>query len=314
MGKIVTLTMNPALDVSTDTDRVESGEKIRCGPTVLDPGGGGVNVSRVVHRLGADTVAVYLAGGLTGDLYTQLLQAEQVPHQRIRIEGETRESFTVTENDTGEQYRFVLAGPTLAPTDQATVFTVLDQVVERGDWLVASGSLPPGVPGDFYGQLARHYSSRGVTVVVDTAPPWLGSALDSGVVVAKPSKHELEEYLGRDLPDLDEQVQGARDMIARSSAQLVALSLGGDGAVLVSADSAWHAVAPGVIPVSTVGAGDSFLAGLVVALHRGEPPQAALAYAVAAGSSTAMSPATSLCQADSVEAVLPRVTTTTLLS
>jgi 6-phosphofructokinase 2 len=313
VSTIVTLTMNPALDVSTDTDEVLPGEKLRCGPTVLDPGGGGVNVSRVVRRLGGNTTAVYVAGGLTGDLYAKLLTGEGVPSVRIPIDQETRESFTVTETSTGKQYRFVLAGPEVSPADTSRVISTLDQTLQPGDWLVASGSLPPGVPEDFYGHVARRYSDRGVTVTVDTAPPWLAPAIAGGVFVVKPSRHELEEYLGRELPTLDSQIHGAREMIASSGVTLVALSLGKEGAALVSADSAWHAIAPGVTPVSTVGAGDSFLAGLVQALSTGHPPERALAYGVAAGSATAMSPATALCERQVAESVLTGVVTTTLL-
>lgn len=309
----MTLTMNPALDVSTETDHVAPGEKLRCGPTVLDPGGGGVNVSRVIHRLGGDTTAVYVAGGLTGDLFAKLLGDEGVPSHRIAIDGETRESFTVTEESTGKQYRFVLAGPELTLANVDTVNEALDSLLQSGDWLVASGSLPPGVREDFYGQLASRYSAQGVKVVVDTAPPWLAPAIAGGVFVVKPSRHELEQFLGRDLPDLDSQVEGAREMIAHTGVEWVALSLGKEGAVLVSTTHAWHATATGVTPVSTVGAGDSFLAGLVHALTTGVAPEDALAYAVAAGSATAMSPATALCERDTVEGVMGRVVTTTLL-
>jgi 6-phosphofructokinase 2 len=313
VGTIVTLTMNPALDVSTETDHVAPGEKLRCGPTVLDPGGGGVNVSRVIHRLGGSTQAVFVAGGLTGDLYAKLLAGEGVPSHRITIDAETRESFTVTEESTGNQYRFVLSGPQLTSANVDNVIATLDGLLQSEDWLVASGSLPPGVPEDFYGVLASRYSERGVKVVVDTAPPWLAPAIAAGVFVVKPSRHELEQFMGRDLPDLDTQVEGARQMIAEAGVDWVALSLGKQGAVLVSADYAWHAVAAGVTPVSTVGAGDSFLAGLVQAFNSGEAPERAVAYAVAAGSATAMSPATALCEQQAVERVLDGVVTTTLL-
>ena len=313
MTHVVTLTMNPALDVSTDTDRVIAGEKIRCGPTALDPGGGGVNVSRVISRLGGNTTAVFVAGGLTGDLYTSLLDREGVAHRRIPISHETRESFTVSETATGQQYRFVLAGPTLMPGDVSRVLEVLDSELGPGDWLVASGSLPPGVPEGFYGDLATRYAAKGVTVVVDTAPPWLAPAIAGGVFLVKPSRHELEEYLGRELHDINAQVQGARDMIAQSGATYVALSLGREGALLVTTDSAWHAVAPGITPVSTVGAGDSFVAGLVSALATGLTPGEALAHGVSAGSATAMSPATALCDRDAVTGVMSAVVTTTLL-
>jgi 6-phosphofructokinase 2 len=309
---IVTLTMNPALDVSTDTDRVVAGEKLRCGPTVYDPGGGGVNVSRVLHRLTTPTRAVFVAGGLTGDFYTQLIEAEQVPYARIPIDGETRESFTVTESSTGKQYRFVLTGPTVDQPTVSRVVAHLDDTLAPGDWLVASGSLPPGVDENFYGHLADRFSSRGVKVVVDTAPPWLAPALTSGVFLVKPSHHELEEYVGHPLASRDKQVDAAKTLLGESGLTYVALSLGAEGALLVGEDGVWHAVAARVDAVSAVGAGDSFLAGLLSALHRGDSPGDALAYGVAAGSATAMSPATTLCTREAIDAVRETVVTTSM--
>jgi 6-phosphofructokinase 2 len=312
MGMIVTLTMNPALDVSTDTDHVVPGEKLRCGPTVYDPGGGGVNVSRVLHRLHTPTRAVFVAGGLTGDFYTQLIEAEQVPSARILIDGETRESFTVTEGATGKQYRFVLAGPSVDQSTVARVVAHLDDTLAPGDWLVQSGSLPPGVDENLYGRLADRFSSRGVKVVVDTAPPWLAPALASGVFLVKPSRHELEEYVGHPLPSRDDQIYAATRLLRDRGLTYVALSLGSEGALLVSEDGVWHAVAPRVDAVSAVGAGDSFLAGLLSALHRGDSPGEALAYGVAAGSATAMSPATTLCTGEAIDAVRQTVVTTNM--
>jgi len=312
VSTVVTVTMNPALDVSTDADKVSPGEKIRCGPTVLDPGGGGVNVSRVVSALGEATRAVFPVGGLTGDVYRQLVEQEKLPATMVPISGQTRESFTVTETSTGQQYRFVLAGPTLDDDEVVGILSILDETLSAGDWLVASGSLPPGVPTDFYGQLASTYQARQVRVIVDTAPPWLEPAVSAGVYLVKPSRHELEEYLGRELADQEAQVQGAREMIEGSKAEVVALSLGRQGALLVTESNAWHAVAPGVTPVSTVGAGDSFLAGLVTALHAGKGFEEALIQAVAAGTATAMTPATKLCDKESVAAVASRVVSTTL--
>jgi 6-phosphofructokinase 2 len=312
METIVTLTMNPALDVSTDADAVFPGEKLRCSATVLDPGGGGVNVSRVIHRLGGPTRAVYVAGGLTGGVYTELVDGEGFPSVRVAIDGQTRESFTVTETSTGHQYRFVLQGPVLTQQDISRVIDVLDRELQPGDWLVASGSLPPGVPDSFYGDIAARYQDAGIKVVVDTSPPWLEAAIAGGVYVVKPSRHELEQYLGRELPDLNSQVVGGREMMTRSGATFVALSLGKEGALLVSRDAAWHAVAPGVVPVSTVGAGDSFLAGLIAAMHSGMSGEEALARAVAAGSATAMTPATKLCDEPQVADLLGRVVSTTI--
>lgn len=312
VGKIVTLTMNPALDVSTDVDRVTPGEKLRCGPTVLDPGGGGINVSRVVHRLGGQTEAIYLAGGIIGASYAELVAAEGFPAHRVAIVGTTRESFTVSETSTGEQYRFVLTGPSLTDGEVTSAIEAVTSRVAEGDWLVASGSLPPGVPLDFYGDLADTLRALGVKVVVDTVEPWLSPAAGRGLFLLKPSRHEVEDFLGEALPTLADQVRGAREMRQRTGAWQVAMSLGSEGAVLDTAEGTWRATVPRVDAVSTVGAGDSFLGGLLVGFQAGESAERALARAVAAGTATAMTPATKLCDPAEVERLLGLVETSTL--
>lgn len=312
MGTVWTLTMNPALDVSTDTPVVEPGEKLRCGPTRYDPGGGGVNVCRVLDRLGCPTHAIFVAGGLTGDFFTQLLEGEGVSTTRVSIEGETRESFTVLEHQSGKQYRFVLTGPTLGSGDVTRVENTIIDKIKPGDWLVGSGSLPPGVPEDFYGSIADTVARKGARVVVDAATPWLGHALRHSVSLVKPSRHELEEFLGRGLDTRQQQVDGARELITAHGVEAVAVSLGADGALFVTHDDAWHALAPRIQARSAVGAGDSFLAGLIAALHRGDAPGDALAFAVASGSAAAMSDGTQLSDRQAVESILPTVVLTTM--
>ena len=155
MQPILTLTVNPALDVSTATEHVISGHKLRCGTSRLDAGGGGVNVSRVVQRLGGRTLAVYTAGGPTGEAYRRLIEAERVPTLAVPIQGSTREDFTVDETATGKQFRFVLQGPELSQPEWRLCLALVADSIPVGGYVVASGSLPPGVPEDFYAQVAR---------------------------------------------------------------------------------------------------------------------------------------------------------------
>ena len=297
---IVTLTVNPALDVSTSTDRVVSEHKLRCGPTRLDPGGGGVNVARVVQRLGGQVLAVAALGGPTGAAYRTLLDQEGVAVRTVPITGSTRESFTVDETSTGEQFRFVLQGPQLTDAEWSACLQALEQSIPRGGYVVASGSLPPGAPTDFYARVARLAREHDARCVVDTSGPALAEALAEGVFLVKPSKRELGDLLGIELTSRESQVEAASALVARGSAELVALTLGGAGAVLASAAGVSRLPVPQVTVRSTVGAGDSFLGGFLVRLAQGWSPEEAFRTAVAAGSAAAMSIATGLCQPEDV--------------
>lgn len=298
---IVTLTMNPALDVSTSTPEVVGEHKMRCGATRLDPGGGGMNVSRVIHRLGGHSVAIYALGGPTGQAYRQLLEAEGIVGRAISIAGSTRENFTVDETETGKQFRFVLQGPTLTEPEWKACLAALGQSIQPGGFVVASGSLPPGVPDDFYAQVAKLARERGARCVIDTSGPSLGEALAEGVFLIKPSRRELAEFTGMRLDTDESQVEAATRLVAGGKVDYVALTLGGDGAVLASPDGVSRLTVPQVEVKSTVGAGDSFLGAMVLRLAQRRSMSAAFRAAVAAGSATAMEPGTDLCRPDDVE-------------
>ena len=209
MQPILTLTVNPALDVSTATEQVISGHKLRCGASRLDPGGGGVNVSRVVQRLGGRTLAVYTAGGPTGEAYRRLIEAERVPTLAVPIQGSTREDFTVDETTTGEQFRFVLQGPELSEPEWRLCLALVADSIPVGGYVVASGSLPPGVPDDFYAQVARLARLHDAHCIVDASGPALSEALAEGVFLVKPSRRELGLHFGTTLASDESQVEAA---------------------------------------------------------------------------------------------------------
>ncbi|MEO7121697.1 MAG: 1-phosphofructokinase family hexose kinase [Lacisediminihabitans sp.] len=307
-GGIVTLTMNPALDVSTSTATVMSEHKLRCGPSRIDPGGGGVNVSRTIHSFGGEALAVYAVGGLTGATYSALLEAEGVPSLAVSIAGTTRESFTVNETGSGEQFRFVLQGPEFSEPEWRSCLEALDAAVLPGGYVVASGSLPPGVPADFYARVTRLAHAHGARSIVDSSGEALAEAVAEGVYLVKPSRRELGELVGRDLVSEQLEVEAASELVSRGSAQLVALTLGNAGAVLASAEGVIRLPVPQVEVLSTVGAGDAFLGAFVWRLSQGHDPQSAFRTAVAAGSATAARAATEMCslaEVESLEALLP---------
>ena len=297
---VLTVTVNPALDVSTSTEQVFSGHKLRCAASRLDPGGGGVNVARVVQRLGGQTLALYTAGGPTGDAYRRLLEAERIPALAVPIHGSTRQNFTVDETRTGKQFRFVLEGPELSEDEWRACLARVAESIPRGGYVVASGSLPPGVPDDFYARVARLSRQRGARCVVDASGPPLAAALAERVFLVKPSLRELKAHFGGSLPGGSE-VEAVSALVADRSAEYVALTLGEAGAVLASKTGIIRVQAPPVQVVSTVGAGDSFLGAFVLRLAQRCPPEVAFRAAVAAGSATAMTPATELCHRSDVE-------------
>ncbi|CAN0625458.1 putative ATP-dependent 6-phosphofructokinase isozyme 2 [Burkholderia multivorans] len=302
MPDIVTLTLNPAVDVATTVERVIDTHKLRCAPARRDPGGGGINVARVIHRLGGDCVALYAAGGLTGRMLTASLAAEGLPAECVEIAGETRENFSVRETSTGREFRFVLPGPSLSEAEWRRFGAYLERDGTPPRYVVLSGSLPPGAPADLYAQLARTAQARGSRVIVDTSGPALRAALDAGVYLVKPSLDELSALAGRPL-DEDTAQQAAASLVAAGHAEIVALTLGARGACVVTRDATLRLAGRRVAVCSAIGAGDSFVGGMVWALARGARLDDACRYALAASAAAVLSPGTGLCAPQDVERI-----------
>ncbi len=304
---IVTFTMNPAIDVSTAVGRVVPRHKLRCTSVRRDPGGGGINVARVVARLGSDVQAIYPVGGPIGVLLRRLLDVEAVASQTIALSQDTRESFTVGEEETGKQYRFMLPGPELTSDECAQCLAAVAQIHPAPTFLVASGSMPTGVPEDFLARTARAAKALGAKVVVDTSGPALAAALGEGVFLIKPNLRELQELVGSPLNEREQQLAAARNLIEKHAAETVALTLGHLGALLVMQRQAFYAPALPVKPVSVVGAGDSFLGAMVWSLDAGQAIEEAFRHAIAAGSAALLSAGTGLCKAEDVRRLYPQV-------
>ena len=294
---VVSLTLNPTLDTVTTIDRVVDTHKMRCGPTEIHPGGGGVNVSRVTHRLGVRSVAVFPAGGLTGQRLCALLQAEGVPQDWVATEVETRDALAVREVSTGKDFRFTLPMGGVLPEPVWRECVQRFQTLSQGQaYAVVSGSLPDGVPASVYTELAQWARAHGVRLVVDSSGPALRAALDGGVFLFKPSLRELSELVQRPLTDATQWRAAARECIARGQTQVVALTLGSEGADLIAQDFAWRAPALPIRAKTTVGAGDSFVGGLISALAQKQSWAEAYRTAMAAAAAALMAPGTALCQ------------------
>ncbi|PMS16648.1 phosphofructokinase [Trinickia dabaoshanensis] len=301
MTRIVTLTLNPAVDLSFSVDRLVPTRKLRCSGVRRDPGGGGINVARVLRRLGADCTALYLAGGRAGRALAELLNMERVAIDCVPIAQETRENFAVRETSTGHEYRFVAPGPQVTPMEAQGCFDRWMAFDPAPHFLVVSGSLPPGVPVDFYARIARAARAKGTRVVLDTSGDALAAALDEGVYAVKPSIDELRELTGRPLEAQAEWIEQAQRLVTRGHARIVLLTLGERGALMATEDGIDHVGGVQVPVVSAVGAGDSFVAAFVWAIDRGLPAKEALRYGVAAGTSAVLRAGTVLAQPDEIE-------------
>jgi 6-phosphofructokinase 2 len=293
--------MNPAIDVSTGVDYVVPDDKLRCGPPTYEAGGGGINVARAIRRLGGDALALFPAGGPAGALLGTLLDAEGVRHRTWPITGWTRENVNVAERVTRRQFRFVMPGPTLAEGEWQAILDELDALQPVPGFVVGSGSLPPGVPADFYGRLGRRLAGRGVKLVLDASGEPLRRAIGAGVYLLKPSLREFEELTGEAGCDESRLPVLGRRLIDEGGCEILLLSLGARGVFWMSAAERGRLAAPAVPVRSSVGAGDSMVAGVVLSLARGRALADAITFGVAAGAASVMNPGTELCRAEDVE-------------
>jgi 6-phosphofructokinase 2 len=298
--RIVTLCMNPALDITTSTEVVHATDKLRCAAARYDPGGGGINVAHVAQVLGAAATAVFPAGGPAGELVDKLLVAEGLTTHRITIGGSTRESFTIDELSTERQYRFVLPGPQLTLSEQTDCLLQVRRAAASAAIVVASGTLPPGVPEDFYQQVANVCADLGAMFLLDSSGGGL-THVNSRVFLIKPSLRELREAVGRALTTDSEQLEAAREIIERGAARYVLVSRGAEGALLASRDGGQLFAPVPVPPGSGVGAGDAMVAGVAVGLTRGWPLTKAVRLGIAAGAAMLLTPGTAPCTREDTE-------------
>lgn len=304
---ILSLCANPALDKSTHIDNVVPDQKLRCGPPRIEPGGGGVNVGRAIHQMGGGAQVIYPAGGPNGEMIADLLDEEYVNQDRIEIAGNTRVSFTVFEDSTGQQYRFSTPGAEMTEAEWQRVLDAIFDWEAPPVYLVASGSISPGMPEDFYAQVAHRAQGAGVRFIIDSSGEEFRQAVDAGVFLVKPNMRELGHLAGEEIRDEEHQIEVSQGLIAEGKAEVVVVSLGAAGALLVTADREENIRAPTVNIQSKIGAGDTMVGGIVLALERGKSIREATYFGVAAGSAAVMTPGTDLCKKEDVEQLYDRI-------
>lgn len=302
MTDILTVTLNPAVDIAASVRQLEARGKLRCHAPHVDPGGGGVNVSRAIRKLGGDSLAFTAIGGPTGDWYMDLLKREGVDTAPFTIRGHTRQSFAVTEDQTGRQYRFVLPGPEWSADECARALTQIADLSKDKSYVVLSGGLPPGVPDDFYVRIAKSMRNKTTRVILDTSAAALAAAVEEPphpFYCIRMNWSEAQQ-LGESLFGETDAASLARTLIDRQAADVVIITRGEKGAVLAAENDLFSITPPQVAVVSAVGAGDSFIGAFTLALSRGFSLHDACRYGVAAAAAAMTTPATELCKKDDV--------------
>jgi len=301
MTTIVTITLNPGIDKSSSVDHVVAERKLYCSAPRFEPGGGGINVTRAIRKLGGESLALYPCGGANGETLKFLLDQEGLSHRPVPIKGWTRENLIVLEESTGLQYRFGMPGPELAEEEWQRCLEQISSLTPAPDFIVASGSLPPGVPQDIYARIARLGKRLGARVVVDSAGDPLRLALAEGVYLVKPNIGEFRDLVGSGGEDEAAVLELARKVVSERQSEIMAISLGAAGVVMVSEAGIERMQPPTVPIISKVGAGDSMVAGIVLSLSRGMSVREAVRFGVAAGSAAVMTPGTELCRREDAE-------------
>jgi len=305
--KILTLTMNPTIDATTSIEKVVPEKKLRCETPSREPGGGGINVSRAIKKLGGIAPAMFPAGGTNGELLSELLSNEDITTQAVAIENMTRENLTVSEISGDQQFRFVMPGPEIAESEWQSCLDEIMNLKSSPEYIVASGSLPRGVPDDFYARLAKLGREIDSRIVVDTSGEPLKKAVEEGVYLIKPNIRELKDLIGEDVEDEEKMKQAAIKLCGEECVMNIVISLGAGGALLVSGDTGRHFRAPTVPIKSKVGAGDSMTAGIVLKLSEGRSTEEAIQYGIAAGAAAVMTPGTELCRKEDTDRLFSQI-------
>jgi 6-phosphofructokinase 2 len=300
MPSIVTVTFSPCIDKSTSVGKLISEKKLQCAAPRLEPGGGGINVARAIRQLGGNATAIFPSGGWMGKLFNQLLDAENVPSIPINAHAETRENIIVFEESTCNQFRFGMPGTPLTEKEWNQCLQAIE-AMDDIQYLVASGSLPPGVPEDIYARLSAIAHQKGSRMIVDSSGPALKHAVDAGVYLIKPNLGELSALAGKGHLHPRDVEEVSQKIIDAGKCEVVVVSMGSEGAMLVTRDLCKTFKPPPVDRISTVGAGDSMVAGMILRLSLGKSLTEAARYGVACGSAATLNPGTELCHKEDAD-------------
>jgi 6-phosphofructokinase 2 len=305
---ITTVTLNPSLDRTVAVEELVLDEANRWASLRQDPGGKGINVSRVIHELGGKTIAYGFIGGIDGETLKHLLKQQGVPFDFTPIKGEIRSNFIIADEAACSQTRIDAPGPHIMRHELQKLIQKVKHISPKPDYLVFAGSVPPAVPDDIYRQLIESAKSNGIKTVLDSDTRWLKQGIEAKPNIIKPNVHEAEELLGTRLVS-EAAIIKALKMLVDSGIEIAVISRGKLGLIAMNEERAVKAIPPEVEVFSKVGAGDSTIAGLVLKLTEGLSLEEACRWAVAAGTAATLTPGTQLCRREDVESILFQVRT-----
>lgn len=295
VSKVLTFTPNPCVDKNVSVPVLIADKKLYCMVGIKQPGGGGINVARVIKRLGAPVTALFPSGGSTGDLLRNMLEAEGVETSVVDAEHTTRENIILTETATGRQFRLGMPGEMLSEKEW---MQCVRQIRDMPDcrYLVISGSFPDQAPSNIFLQISAIAKERNIRIIADSSGETLKAAIKAGVYLLKPNLSELASLVGKQELSENQAVEEAKKLVLNRYCEIIVVSMDVHGAILVSRDECYHAIPPVVKPKSSVGAGDSMVGGMVYSLLRGEGMKEVLRMGVACGTAAIMNPGTTLCK------------------
>ena len=294
MKKIITITVNPTLDKSVLVPALIENQKLRCTDIKYEPGGGGINISRAIKKLGGSSKALFLAGGNFGLYFIDLFKKKKIEYESFSIKNETRESLIIFDESNAKQYLLDMQGPIVFENEWHHLLTHISKLINV-DFIVASGSLPRAIPIDFYAQIAKIAKKIGAKFILDSSGEPLKLALNEGLYLIKPNLKEMGILTAINKIDKESAKVEALKIIKTNKCEAIVISLGADGALLVTNDFTEHFLAPEINVKSTVGAGDSMLAGIILKLAENDNLQNAVRYGVACGAAATMNSGTTLC-------------------
>jgi 6-phosphofructokinase 2 len=300
MPSIITITFSPCIDKSTSVPALVPEKKLICTTPRLEPGGGGINIARAIKKLGGVATAIFPSGGYTGKYFNHLLEKEDINSVIIETANETRENIIVVDEAANNQYRFGMPGTELTEAEWKKCLQAVEEIKDV-EFIIASGSLPPGVPDDIYALLAKIAKGKNAKFIVDTSGAALKHATAEGVYMLKPNLGELSSLAGKKEILPDEVKMIAKDIIANGKCEVMVVSMGAAGAMLVTAEIAEIFTPPAVERKSTVGAGDSMVAGIVFYLAQGKNLLQAVQYGVACGTAATLNAGTELCKKEDAD-------------
>ena len=306
MSKIVTITFNPCIDKSATVSQLIPERKLNCSEPHFEPGGGGINAARAIKKLGGEALAIYPSGGYSGKFFNELLAKEKIPAIIIEIENPLRENVIVLEESSNNQFRFGFPGAKLLKHEWEQCIDSIDKITSA-EFLIASGSLPEGVPDDVFARLATVSKKKDLKLVVDTSKAALKHTANEGVYMLKPNLNELSLLLDKKELSINEISLAGKEIIAKKYCEVLLVSLGEKGAMLFTKNLELKVASPKVEKKSTVGAGDSMVAGFVLSLSQGKTFEDALKYGVACGAAATMNAGTELCNKNDADELFQRI-------